>query len=105
MEVKTNTADKVRESASEVTDSIATKSTAFETTVLGLTKTPGKKLNKDIKRTGFSLSDLEDLVTKTVAHNDKIQKTDINAAVNRGSVVVKLNESYSDVKGVSLGLP
>lgn len=55
-------------------------------------ETPKRKPEKKSK--GFNLSDLGDLVTKTVTHNNNIPKTDISAAVSSGSVEVVLNQSY-----------
>ena len=57
-------------------------------------ETPKKKSDKQIKPRGFNLSDLGDLVTKTVTHNNNIPKTDIRAAADSGSVEVVLNQGY-----------
>ncbi|KAL5267474.1 hypothetical protein ACHWQZ_G004491 [Mnemiopsis leidyi] len=57
-------------------------------------ETPKKKSEKPIRAKGFNLSDLSELVTKTVTHNNNIPKTDISVAANSGSVEVVLNQGY-----------
>jgi len=57
-------------------------------------ETPKKKSERQIKTKGFNLSDLGDLVTKTVTHNNNIPKTDISAAANSGNVEIVLSQGY-----------